>query len=101
MPAQRHQTLDRLGLLCHPHRAHAALADLLEQLVRADHRTGARCDPVDSGSRRRRSVQQPLRRIVRPQQSLNSGTQRLILLTCSFEKRGPLGPGFNLEGSEE
>ncbi len=32
-----HQALDRLGLLGHPDRAHAALADLLQQLVRADH----------------------------------------------------------------
>ena len=33
--------LDRLGLLGHPDRAHAAFADLLQQLVRADHRAGA------------------------------------------------------------
>jgi hypothetical protein len=33
---QRHQALDRFDLLGHPHRAHAAFADRLNQLVRAD-----------------------------------------------------------------
>ena len=32
----RDQPLDRLGLLGHPDRTHAALAHLLDQLVRAD-----------------------------------------------------------------
>ena len=35
-----HQPLDRLGLLGHPDRAHAAFADLLNQLVGADDRAG-------------------------------------------------------------
>ena len=35
------QALDRLGLLGHPDRAHAAFADLLQQLVGADLRAGA------------------------------------------------------------
>ncbi|HVK17369.1 MAG TPA: protein kinase, partial [Fimbriiglobus sp.] len=34
------QPLDRLGLLRHPDAAHAALADRLDQLVRADDRAG-------------------------------------------------------------
>jgi hypothetical protein len=35
-----HEPLDRLGLLRQPDRAHAALAELFEQLVRPDHRAG-------------------------------------------------------------
>ena len=35
------QALDRRGLLGHPDGAHAALADRLDELVRADHRAGA------------------------------------------------------------
>ncbi len=34
------QSLDRLGLLGHPDRAHAAFADRLDQLVGADDGTG-------------------------------------------------------------
>jgi hypothetical protein len=34
---QRDHAFDRLGLLGHPHRAHAAFADLLQQLVGADY----------------------------------------------------------------
>ena len=45
---QRHRPLDRLGLLGHEDHAHAAFADLLQQLVGADDRagrsaTGSRC----------------------------------------------------------
>ena len=47
--------LDRLGLLGHADGAHAALADLLEQLVRADHRAGARLGGGWSMVGRRRS----------------------------------------------
>jgi hypothetical protein len=35
------QALHRLGLLCLPDAAHAALADRLDELLRADHRAGA------------------------------------------------------------
>ena len=45
------QALDRLGLLGHPDRAHAAFADLFEQLVRADDRAGAFSDWRIGGSR--------------------------------------------------
>ena len=38
---QRDRPLDRLGLLGHEDDAHAAFADLLQQLVRADDRAGA------------------------------------------------------------
>ena len=37
---QGHLAADRLLLLGHEDEAHAALADLLQQLVRADHRAG-------------------------------------------------------------
>ena len=49
----RDQPLDRLGLLGHPDRAHAALADLLQQLVAAErHRPSARiCRRLPSRSR--------------------------------------------------
>ena len=35
-----HQTFHRFGLLGHPDRPHAALADLFQEFVRADHRAG-------------------------------------------------------------
>ncbi len=38
---QRHPPLDRLGLLGHVDHAHAAFADLLQQLVRTDDRCRA------------------------------------------------------------
>ena len=46
---QRHQALDRLGLLGHPDRAHAAFADLLQQLVRADDGAGPLADGLVDG----------------------------------------------------
>jgi hypothetical protein len=53
---ERHFALDRLTLFGHKHRAHAAFADLLHELVRADlsadvlgaGRTGGGLRPVDS-----------------------------------------------------
>ena len=45
---QRDGPLDRLGLLGHEHDAHAAFADLLQQLVRADDRAGT-SDSADIG----------------------------------------------------
>ena len=52
------QALDRLGLLGHPDAAHAALADLLDELVRADHRAGALGDRlvIFSRFRARRNI---------------------------------------------
>jgi hypothetical protein len=49
----RDQSLDRLGLLGHPHGAHAALADRLDQLVGADYSAGSFGGrwPVDGGGR--------------------------------------------------
>ena len=47
--------LDRLGLLGHPDRAHAAFADLLEQLVRADHACRALRDRRRRGRSSKRS----------------------------------------------
>ena len=41
---QRDGPLDRLGLLGHEHDAHAAFADLLQQLVGADDRAGLFAD---------------------------------------------------------
>ena len=46
---ERHQPLDRLGLLGHVDRAHAAFADLLRGACRADDRTGAFPDRVVGG----------------------------------------------------
>ena len=46
--------LDRLGLLGHPDRAHAALADLLQQLVRADRPCPAAPSRRGAGRARRR-----------------------------------------------
>ncbi len=73
--------LDRLGLLGHPDRAHAAFADLLEELVRADHRAGAlRGRLVDGrhGSARRRTVQQAVGAVGGRQQRLDVGDPGLV-----------------------
>ena len=52
---QRDGPLDRLGLLGHEHHAHAAFADLLQQLVRADDRAGALgYRPIELGVQARR-----------------------------------------------
>src|SRR5262245_25812787 len=50
---ERHHALDRLGLLSHPHRAHAPFADLLDELVRAEDGAGSfHCRPCVGGRRR-------------------------------------------------
>ena len=57
----RYQAFDRLELLCHPDTAHAALADRLNELIRADHRARALCGRQVEGRRgggRRRTVEQ-------------------------------------------
>ena len=75
------QALDRLGLLGHPDAAHAALADLLNELVRADHRAGAlRGRLVDGrhGSARRRTVQQAVGAVGGRQQRLDVGDPGLV-----------------------
>ena len=55
---QGHLAADRLRLLGHEDDAEAAFADLLQQLVRADHRAGAFGDRrlIDGGSRRRAAL---------------------------------------------
>ena len=52
---QRHLAADRLGLFRHEDDAEAAFADLLQQLVRPDHRAGtlADCRFIDRDSQRR------------------------------------------------
>ena len=48
---ERDQPPDRLGLLGHVDRSHAAFADLLDQLVRADDRAGIVLRPSGAGVR--------------------------------------------------
>ena len=72
---ERDRPLDRLGLLGHEHDAHAAFADLLQQLVGADDRAGPLGDGrlvVDGGIAVRRLLQESL--------YLGVGCQQLVEL---------------------
>ncbi len=68
----RHEPFDRLLLLGHPHRTHAALADLFDQLVQADDGAGGFSerfiDGVDPGG----GVQKGIGVVMRPEQALQS-----------------------------
>src|SRR5207249_6688972 len=60
--------LHGLGLLGHEDGAHAALADLLEQLVRPDHRAGALAERVINGGDRTGRLQEAPETVVFPEQ---------------------------------
>src|SRR5262249_30099216 len=73
----------------HPDHPHTALADLLEQRVRADHRAGplGDGDRIDRVDRRwGRGLQEPAGILVRPKQFFHAGTQGGIAATRRGEE---------------
>jgi hypothetical protein len=88
---QRDETFDRLGLLGHPDGPHAALADLLDQLVRADQRAGAFGDRVVHRLRQGR----PGRLVERPhlgagaQEPLDAGAEIRVAGAGRVQEGGP------------
>ena len=92
---------DRLGLLGHEDDAEAALADLLQQLVRADHRAGAlRGGLVDGrhGVAPRRSVQQAVGGVGGRQQGLDVGDPGLVPAARLPDVLPAGGPGRGCPG---
>jgi hypothetical protein len=91
---ERNHALDRLGLLGHPHGAHTAFADMLDQLVRADDGSwdfGSRqCDGRHRTACFRPILQKPARFLVRPQQALDSLAQLHVRTTRRVEEGGAL-----------
>ncbi len=84
-----HQAFDRLGLLRHPYGAHAAFADLLNQLVRADDRAGAFADRHVEGRVHVHVRRSPLHEAggpdVGPQERLDRGPQRRVIAACLLQ----------------
>ena len=80
---ERDRPLDRLGLLGHEDDAHAAFADLLQQLVRADDRAGALGDGrlmVDGGiAANGRLLQEAARLGMRAEQSSRRDRCKLVV----------------------
>ena len=98
------QALDRLGLLGHPDAAHAAFADLLDELVRADHRAGAFRDRLvivgriqDCGA----ALEETVARLVCLEQPFDPCPQELITGTRLVEIGGPLGGIVNFQRRDE
>ena len=87
----RHPPLDRLGLLGHPDGAHAAFADLLQQLVRADDRPGARARSGRDGEQSRRS--RGARAVSAGSCPARSSWARSRASTCARRRRRPRRPG--------
>ena len=95
---QGHLTFYRLLLLGHPHRAAAALANLFDQFVAADHGAGrfGRRGPARGGvrhflpARRWRSLQKVARGLVRPQQRFDPQLQLNGLAAGLADKCRPL-----------
>src|SRR5262249_33353046 len=92
---------DRLLLLGQEDDAEAALADLLQQLVRTDHRAGTLADEIVNGRDWRGGVQKSLWSPVGLQQGLNLTAQGWIPRTSFLDKRSPLGRRADLDGREE
>src|SRR5207248_3261296 len=88
-------TLYRLGLLGHEDRAHAAFADLLEQLVRPDHCAGALAERVIDGGGRTGGFQEAPEPVVFPEQRPNTLTQ-VGVASARFVEEGSLFGGILL-----
>jgi hypothetical protein len=102
----RDEALDRLGLLGHPDGAHAALADLLDQLVRPDDRAGALGDRALEGlPGRGRAHGRPIEVVAEPlvvaQQGLDLGTQCRVLAAAPVEVGQAVPLRGDLQGIEE
>ena len=91
-------------LLGHEDGAHAAFADLLQQLVRADNRAGRFGGHGRIESRcwfKQRLIQKTARCIVRLEQALDLSPQAGIALASTIQKRGAFGRGFLFDGCQE
>ncbi len=96
--------LHGLGLLGHPDDAHAAFADLLQQLVRADRRArvfalSARCHHPRSFEQR--LIQKTAGCLVGFEQPLDLSPQANIALTGAFEISGAFVQRFLVNGRQE
>ena len=117
---ERHLASDRLLLLGHEDGAHAALADLLEELVRADHRAGFLVERsgdthgwvvfvlglgIASGSRSRSWRNARAKEIAGPlvslQERFHLDAKRRILSARPIEIRRTLGAGGVVQGLRE
>ena len=89
-----HLAADGLLLRGHEDGAEAALADLLQELVVADDRTGALADRLVGGGDRIGgwpvALQEIPRRLMRPEQLLDPGPPAGIPGACLIEKGGSL-----------
>ena len=88
------QALDRLGLLGHPDAAHAALADRLDELVRADHRPGEFGDRLKAVGRIQdcgAALEETAGRLVCLEQPFDPCAQDLITGAYLIQIRSPKG----------
>ena len=100
---QRDGPLDRLGLLGHEHDAHAAFADLLQELVGADDRAGPLGDGVGDGAvdpfftrlQKRSKSPRVVQQLFHFLAQLRIRTALRFHVSCSFPLRG------NFEGIQE
>ena len=102
---ERDRPLERLGLLGHEHHAHAAFADLLQQLVGADDRAGPLGDGVGDGavdrfftrlqkrSQSPRVVQQLFHFLAQLRIARRTALPRKLLVRPPWEFRGHSGKG--------
>ncbi len=97
---ERDLAADRLLLLGHVDDAHAAFADLLEQLVRADDRAGLFRERR-GGCRRLggRSVQDAARGVVGGQEGLDALPQRVVAAAGALQVGRAFGPGRFFQNS--
>src|SRR5262249_54204530 len=89
---QGNAALDRFGLLGHPDGSHAAFAELLQELVRADYRAGSvagrgRFHGQHGIDRGRLSAQEPAGGPMGPQQGLQPRSKFLVVATSLVEIR--------------
>jgi hypothetical protein len=100
---ERDLAAHRLGLVSHEDQPHAARTDLLQQLVRPDHRAGA-LDGGLAGARRqanRRAVEWSLRPGVAAQEGLHAPPQRFVIPAGRVQVSGPLVGRVDLQGGVE
>ena len=97
-----HAPLNRFGLLGHPQRAHAAFADVLQELVVPDDRAGALVGlriegviPVFI------HIEQVARALAGAQQGLHLGAQHRVIATGPVQECHALGAGLNVKSLSE
>ena len=94
---------DGLGLFGHENDAESPLADLLQQLVRANHRSGAFRDRLVAAldSRELSGVEEPCRLLMSLQESLHALSQVSVSGAGLVEESRALGWAFFLQGFDE